>query len=111
MFFRIHALDAQTQQKERRHAFAQLTRKGDFAHNVRVINLKEGDLILARTGEQPSPEEYSKYKPCPDCYGFFKGDLLYRHIKKCPVGSTSTDALYRSRSLMLGSQNRLQVRS
>lgn len=84
------------QSKERRVAFANLIRYGDFYHNCEVLSLKDGELILSR---RPNEKEYnfslySDYGPCPECLGFLLKKQLWHHLKyKCPAKSSTSDDL------------------
>ena len=63
-------------------AFERLRLKDDYHHNCNVLALGEGKIIVVRN---PTTQQDPKsFLPCPHCLGFFKGDELWRHSKKCP---------------------------
>ncbi|XP_057666792.1 uncharacterized protein LOC130900289 [Diorhabda carinulata] len=80
--------------KERRDAFSNLIRYGDFYHNCDVLATKNGNLILARR-VSPAEEQFTKYYdygPCPECLGFLYKKHIWHHLKyKCKSKSVETE--------------------
>lgn len=64
-------------------AFERLRLKGDYHHNCNVLALGEGEMIVVRN-PSVAQQDPKSFLPCPHCLGFFKGDELWRHGKKCP---------------------------
>ena len=57
---------------------------GNFNHNLRVLEMKKGELkVICRPG-QDVDKDPSNYLPCQFCHGFFQKKDLYRHTPKCP---------------------------
>ncbi len=73
--------------RERKKAFEILKNKGNFLHNVEVLNHPEGNrkiIVVRRSGRSDA-----KYLPCPLCCGFFIQSELWRHYRVCPCRSES----------------------
>ncbi|KAL1448131.1 hypothetical protein WDU94_000019 [Cyamophila willieti] len=62
----------------------EITRLGDFYNNMRVIDSKAGEFKVIKNHNAT----YSKYGPCPCCFGFVIKKNLKKHIKTCPKGTT-----------------------
>jgi len=65
-------------------AFERIRLRGDYHHNCNVLALGEGEMIVVRNPATKHLSKASSFLPCPDCLGFFKGDELWRHNKRCP---------------------------
>uniref|UniRef100_A0A3Q3JEZ2 Uncharacterized protein n=1 Tax=Monopterus albus TaxID=43700 RepID=A0A3Q3JEZ2_MONAL len=60
--------------------FEQLCRKGNYYHNIEVLQKGEGEIVTYR---QPSKHANAEdYLPCI-CYGFSIKDELWKHEKWC----------------------------
>ncbi|XP_064629185.1 uncharacterized protein LOC135488486 [Lineus longissimus] len=58
---------------------------GNFNHNIKVLQLGTGELIVAR---RPTVERYAEeYLPCLHCLVFIHEDEVWRHTNKCPFNS------------------------
>lgn len=67
--------------KKRRLLLDQLRYKGDYNHNVTVLQTGQGELVTFR---QPTEEtDPHKYLPCNYCYGFFLKHDLWKHEVSC----------------------------
>ncbi len=67
--------------KKRRLLLDQLRSKGDYNHNVTVLQTGQGELVTFR---QPTEEtDPHKYLPCNYCYGFFLKHDLWKHEVSC----------------------------
>ena len=69
--------------KDRKKALEKLRLRGNFHHNLRVLECKKGQLIVMR---RPGEEEdccQDDYLPCVHCLGFVKRKDLWRHNKAC----------------------------
>ena len=56
--------------------------KGDYHHNCNVLALGEGEIVVRNPSV--SQQDPKSFLLCPHCLGFFKGNELWRHVKKCP---------------------------
>lgn len=70
---------------DRRKAFLELIRVGDFYHNMEVLSSKNGTLILCRRPPVDTVNilTYNDFGPCPYCLGFMAKSFLLRHAKVC----------------------------
>ena len=69
---------------ERKLAFQKLLYRGNFQHNVSILNgEKTGNLIVVRRS-RCRDNDPSLFLPCTICCGFFKRTELWRHFKSCP---------------------------
>ena len=69
--------------KEREKLLEELRHKGNYYHNVKVLEKKSGQLIVAR---RPGPKEEvdpQDFLPCPHCLGFYRKKELWKHSKNC----------------------------
>ena len=70
--------------KERAVKLEIIRNRGDFIHNLKVLQVG-GELKVCRRpleGENVSPDSYT---PCPTCFGFFLKAELWRHSQNCVV--------------------------
>ena len=61
----------------------QLRLRGNYHHNMTVLETGEGDLIVVR---HPSPVESctaDDFLPCQHCFGFIKRYDLWKHVASC----------------------------
>jgi hypothetical protein len=76
-----------------------LRNKGNFYHNINVLKMREGDLIVVR---RPTKEvSYKDYVPCQNCLGFFVKAELWRHRSGCVVEGDNESHLVRNCKLIL----------
>lgn len=67
--------------KKRHLIFDQLRHKGDYSHNVSVLQTGQGEIVTFRQpSEEVSPHEYL---PCNYCYAFFRKRDLWKHEAFC----------------------------
>ncbi|TRY65184.1 hypothetical protein DNTS_009422, partial [Danionella cerebrum] len=67
--------------KKRKEMFEQLRRKGNYFHNLKVLQSGRGEIVTYR---QPSSDvNADDYLPCNICFGFFVKTKLWRHEKLC----------------------------
>ena len=91
-FFQVHAkeeevakiLQMKANDSLRRIELDKLIRMGNFNHNLRVLEIKKGELKVIRRPGQGVDKDPSNYLPCQFCHGFFQKKDLYRHTPKCP---------------------------
>ena len=56
----------------RRIELDKLVRMGNFNHNLRVLEMKKGELKVIRRPGQGVDKDPSNYLPCQFCHGFFQ---------------------------------------
>ncbi|KAK0144115.1 N-lysine methyltransferase KMT5A-A [Merluccius polli] len=67
--------------KERRLQLDHIRNKGNYEHNMEVIESQKGKLIPSK---QPTEKtEGADFLHCVHCYGLFKRKALWRHFKVC----------------------------
>lgn len=59
-----------------------LANEGNFKHNVAVLKLGHGKLVVARRSKRNGRQQMN-YLPCEYCYDFFLKQNLSRHYQKC----------------------------
>lgn len=67
--------------KERRMHLEHLRNRGNFAHNVEVLNAGVGNLVSRKQPKQDSQAQ--NFLHCVYCQGLFNKKLLWRHVKIC----------------------------
>ena len=78
------ALALPPKSRERKLLFQKLNYKGNFIHNIKVVNgEKDGVFIVSRRSTTITNFRFN-YLPCPSCCGFFVAADLWRHSRKCP---------------------------
>ena len=68
--------------KKKRQKYGLLVNKGNFAHNQRVKQSGEGELVVKYRALSSADKETV---PCPHCLGEFLAKELWRHRKACPM--------------------------
>lgn len=67
--------------KKRRLLFDQLCYKGDYYHNVTVLETGEGEIVtFTQPSEEVNPHEYL---PCTYCFAFLRRGELWKHEASC----------------------------
>ncbi len=77
--------------KERTMILQDLTRLGNYNHNISVLQKKQGEIVVVRRPRKGANTHYSRFVPCHTCLGFFHKDDLWRHT--CPSPNSSGPAL------------------
>nr|XP_043869657.1 uncharacterized protein LOC122759139 isoform X1 [Solea senegalensis]XP_043891037.1 uncharacterized protein LOC122775268 isoform X2 [Solea senegalensis] len=76
-----HAFSFPARSKQRRILLESLRNKGNWQHNVKVLQDGQGEIV---TWKQPhkgaSPKDFL---PCQNCFAMFKRTELWRHRKTC----------------------------
>ncbi|XP_048032130.1 uncharacterized protein LOC125267237 isoform X1 [Megalobrama amblycephala] len=84
------ALSLPKNSKERRLQLDYIRNKGNFEHNVEVLESRKGQLI---PWKQPKKKtEGQEFTHCVYCYGLFRKKVMWRHFKVCnfkPQGKNS----------------------
>ena len=69
---------------ERKAMWHKLRSQGNYHHNMTVMDIDQGELIVARkpnfSGHTHSPNEFL---PCPYCRGFYRRQELWKHTAAC----------------------------
>lgn len=78
---------------KRRSLLEKLSRRGDYYNNIKVLEMKSGQLRLLRnpTCDEMSGRSYNDYGPCPGCLGFVIKTDLWRHCQRCEHYRQSTE--------------------
>ncbi|KAL3841896.1 hypothetical protein ACJMK2_019987 [Sinanodonta woodiana] len=92
---------------EQDKGFQLIKNKGNFKHNIKVLEQGEGKLIVVRRSTQSSRNV--EYLPCIHCMGFFRCEDLWRHCGRCPFSTEEekdinvrSSLLAKSRVLLAG---------
>ncbi|XP_060590855.1 uncharacterized protein LOC132745869 isoform X2 [Ruditapes philippinarum] len=65
--------------KERKEVWREIMNRGDFEHNVDVLEKQQGEIIPFK---RPSRQvDGLKYVQCATCFGTFRSSVLWRHVK------------------------------
>ncbi|XP_049895877.1 uncharacterized protein LOC126387392 [Epinephelus moara] len=76
-----HAFSFPPGSKQRKALLESLRNKGDWQHNLKVLEDGSGEIV---TWKQPSKgASVEDYLPCQHCYAMFKRRELWRHMKSC----------------------------
>ena len=67
--------------KEQQMEFERLRLFGNYRHNMRVYDKKEGTLLVLRRSVNEKVAE--DYVPCLHCLGFVEEKGLWHHIQHC----------------------------
>ncbi|XP_028971714.2 uncharacterized protein LOC105010019 isoform X2 [Esox lucius] len=72
--------------KERRLHLNLLRKKGNRAHNIRVLKEGKGFLVPCKqtSNQDSNPEDYQH---CFACYGLFKRKFMWKHAERCTLAS------------------------
>ncbi|XP_026224135.1 uncharacterized protein LOC113167589 isoform X2 [Anabas testudineus] len=97
-----HAFSFPPGSKQRKTLIDSLRNKGDWQHNVKVLEEGDGEIV---TWKQPSKKVSVKdYLPCQHCYAMFKRTELWRHEKSCRNRKGETEKGNRRRVQKASSQ-------
>jgi len=70
--------------EKRRRMLTLLRNKGDHKHNKRVMEAKQGELILARRPAGVKSIRTDQFKPCPSCFMWVSDVAKHRsHSNRC----------------------------
>ena len=93
------ALKYPANNEKRKKQFEKLCRMGNFNHNMRVLELKKGELKVVRRPTSEGSSNPANYLPCKFCHGFFVSDELWRHAPKCQFKEDEAGKETSSRSM------------
>ncbi|KAL1448043.1 hypothetical protein WDU94_009847 [Cyamophila willieti] len=79
----IKTMNKKAMTEEMNNRLLEITRLGDFYNNMKVLDCKSGELKVVKNHDA----HYSKYGPCPCCFGFIMKKNLKNHTKTCPKGT------------------------
>jgi hypothetical protein len=92
----VHAKEPEVEQvllsseEDCKLGFARLTNRGNFNHNIRVLESGEGTLIVGRRSSRPVSN--SDYLPCVHCLVFFMSSDINRHSRACKFKPTEVES-------------------
>ena len=75
--------------KERKVSLELLRSRGDFYHNIKVLQTG-GELKVFRRPLESERVSASSYTPCTSCLGFFLKSELWRHNQNCVANPDTT---------------------
>lgn len=82
-------LSEASNKKEKCLQLAKLRLLGDFHHNLKVLQLRKGLLILVRRPTHGHSPDLKDYLPCTFCLGFIHAKDMWRHVQQCPCRDQS----------------------
>ena len=56
---------------------------GNYHHNLRVLQSKQGELIVSRRPSTSNKCNPNDFLPCSHCLGFIRRQELWKHVKSC----------------------------
>ena len=86
------ALKYEPGSEERAEQFEKLCRMGNYNHNMKVLDLGEGELKVVRRPAANAEVNPKNYLPCKFCHGFFLHNELWRHAPKCKFRDETIDS-------------------
>ena len=97
-----------TDESERRKGFRSLLSRGNFSHNMDVMDSGNGELIYGRRSVK-NPRSAADYLPCHHCLQLFLAHDLYRHVRSCPLNNETSpvaqkNVISRARFLLEGAK-------
>lgn len=60
-----------------------IRKRGDYNHNVKVLETGEGEVVTKKSLTKAKTKE--EYLPCNYCLGFYLKHDLYRHVSTCAL--------------------------
>jgi hypothetical protein len=73
---------------ERAKQFEKLRLLGNYHHNMKVLEIGEGELIVMRRPTKGESCDADDFLPCTYCLGFMKRQYLWKHCKSCQFKPT-----------------------
>ncbi|XP_027131229.1 uncharacterized protein LOC104929912 isoform X6 [Larimichthys crocea] len=97
-----HAFSFPVGSKERKVLLETLRNKGNWQHNLKVLEEGNGEIVTWKRPSEKTP--VSDYLPCQHCYAMFKRTELWRHEKTCRARKVDTKRGKRGRIQKTSSQ-------
>ena len=86
----ITALSFPNGSSSRKAAWHKLRSRGNYHHNMTVMDVGKGNLIVARKPNQSGRNVGSDdFLPCPHCRGFYRRQELWKHTNGCKTKTES----------------------
>ncbi|KAK3104010.1 hypothetical protein FSP39_023652 [Pinctada imbricata] len=95
-----HILKHPKHSKERKILWLELVNKGDFSHNLKVLDKGEG-MLIPKKRCKIKYEDFKKLVPCQWCKAFYVKSDLYKHSKTCVAKGKGTVKNHVRDSMML----------
>ena len=76
---------------ERKKCLTKLRLKGDYHHNMNVLETGDGEFIVVRRPGEEETCSIDDFLPCEFCLGFMKRWDLWKHQLTCEFKPTSTE--------------------
>lgn len=95
----VQAFSFPVHSKERKEMLQKLRNKGNFQHNIDVLQCGEGDLKIKRAPKRKC--DAKNFVHCIHCKGMFVRRDLWRHLKRCPLKPADSETEGRRRVLGL----------
>lgn len=80
-------LDLPKRSSSRLEAVEIIRNRGNYLHNVEVIDIGEGDIVFSRRTKNKD-HSLEGASLCPHCMGLFQKDTVHRHAQRCPKKGT-----------------------
>ncbi|KAM7393552.1 hypothetical protein PAMP_020415 [Pampus punctatissimus] len=97
-----HAFSFPVGSKERKVLLETLRNKGNWQHNLKVLEEGNGEIVTWKRPSEKTP--VNDYLPCQHCYAMFKRTELWRHEKACRAKKGDTKRGKRGRIQKASSQ-------
>ena len=75
--------ESQTRYKDHLTGILKLKNKRNFLHNVEELQAGGCNIVVSKTSSKARPD--TDFLPYMDCYGFFVGEELWKHVNKCEL--------------------------
>lgn len=97
--------------KERLKCLELIKNKGNLYYNRKVLEQKQGSIIVGRRPKSFDEVDTNDYLPCKYCFKFFKKKKLYRHANRCVFQEPkcTDNSLPKKRNKMMQSAMLLQT--
>lgn len=83
---------------ERKKQLEKLRLMGNFLHNMKVLEIQDGELKVFRRPTAENRGDPNDYLPCKYCHGFVKKQDLWRHAKTCQF-CTDEESMTKNKNL------------
>lgn len=93
-------LSEKVRSKERQKEFERIKLKGNFLHNMKILELGVGELKVLRRPKEGEDADPNDYIPCKYCQGFIHESEAWRHAKTCQFVPEGPGNAVRSRRVL-----------